>query len=281
MPNNPLIGAHVSVAGGVDKAAQRAKEQGCEVMQIFVQNPQKYQVPETTDEEVEKFQTSLKKHHIAEVYAHVPYLINLASPDNRIRYGSINLIKKNLERASKLGCKYVMTHVGSYGEGSDVDGQIRVIKSLNKALEGYQGKSQLLLELSAGSGHIIGSKFEEIHKILTGLKPHKIGVCLDTAHIFASGYDLRGRKNINRTLTKFDKIIGLDKLKLIHINNSAVKFKSHKDRHADLGDGEIGLDNFKLMINHAEFKRHSWILETPGDEGRRRAEIKVLRKFRG
>lgn len=279
MLKKPLIGAHVSTTGGVWNAAANAADQGCEVMQIFVQNPQQYQVPKTTIEEVRQFQAALKKYNIAEVYAHAPYLINLASDNNRIRHGSINLIRKNLERASALGCKYVMTHLGSYGEQTADDGQKRVIKALLRALEGYSGQTELLIELAAGSGYIIGSKFGEIHKILTGLEHHKIGVCLDTMHVFASGYDLRGKKAIDATLFQFDQEIGLSKLKLIHINDSMVELGSQKDRHADLGDGKIGWENFKILINHPKLRGINWILETPGDEKRRLVDINELRAF--
>lgn len=279
MPKQTLIGAHVSAAGGVDKAAARAREQGCEVMQIFVQNPQQYQVPQTTAEEVKKFQESLRKSYIAEVYVHTPYLINLGSVNNRIRYGSVTLVRKNLERASALGCKYIMTHLGSYGEQTEDEGQKSVIKALGEVLDGYTGETQLLLELAAGSGRIIGSRFEEIHQILTGLKAHKIGVCLDTMHIFASGYDLRGKPAIDATLNQFDQKIGLKYLKLMHINDSAVECGSHKDRHADIGDGLVGLENFEILINHPKLRGRNWVLETPGDVKRRKKDITKLKKF--
>lgn len=276
----PLIGSHISVAGGVGKAPERAHREGCEVMQVFVQSPQTFKTPHTTTDEVKKFTTELKKYSIKEVYVHAPYLINLASANNNIKYGSISLIRKNLERASALGCAFIMTHLGSYGDKNQEAGLEQAIKSLNKILDGYTGKTQLLLELAAGSGNIIGSHFNEFHKILTALKNSRLGVCLDTAHIFASGYDLRGKKAIDATLNEFDTVIGLRNLKLVHLNDSFAPFGSKKDRHADIGDGEIGIDNISLILNHNQLKNIPMILETPGDEKRRKNDIALLKKLR-
>ena len=274
------IGAHVSIAGGTEKAAERAKKQGCEVMQIFVQSPQTFKTSQTTDEEIKLFKASLKKYTIKEVYVHAPYLINLASENNRTRYGSINIIKKNLERASFLGCTYLMTHMGSFLESSHKAGIDRVVKSIQTILEGYTGTCGLLLELSAGSGHIIGSKFEEIQYILKKCGVKNLGVCLDTAHIFSSGYSLIGKKAITDTLKKFDATIGLNNLKLAHLNDSTVPFASRKDRHADIGDGEIGAENIILLINHSLLKKCNFILETPGEADRRKKDIDLLKKYR-
>lgn len=275
----PLIGAHVSIAGGVDKAAERAKKQGCEAMQIFVQSPQTFKTPQTTPEEVKSFLFSLKKYHIARVYVHAPYLINLASPNNKIRYGSIGLIRKNLERASMLGCCALMTHIGSYGGGDKKTGIETVVRSLVKILNGYSGSCQLLLELSAGTGGIIGSRFDEMKTILEAIPAYPIGICLDTAHIFASGYSLEGRANISKTIREFEKTIGLSKTKVLHLNDSFAPFGSKKDRHADIGDGEIGIENFKLLINHPELRAIDMILETPGTGERRLKDIKLLKSF--
>lgn len=275
----PKLGAHISISGGVDNAPERAKNQDCEVMQIFVQNPQSYKTPKTLLKEAELFKLACKKYQIQEVYAHAPYLVNLASFDNRIRYGSISLIQRNLERASSLGCRYLMTHLGSYGESDKTEGQERTVKSLHKILADYTGKCQLLLELSAGSGHILGSRFEEIAQILKSLPKFKIGVCLDTAHIYESGYDLRGQKAIDQTLKKFDRIVGLPKLKLVHLNDSAAPFRSRKDRHADIGDGEISLNSLRAVLNHRALKNLNFILETPGNTRRRKRDIRALRRL--
>lgn len=276
----PRIGTHVSIAGGVANAPKRAHDEGCEVMQIFVQSPQTFATPTTTEEEIKSFQDARKKEHISRVYVHAPYLINLASENNRTRHGSINLIRKNLERASALQCRALMTHLGSYGEGDRETGMKRVISSLGKIFEKHTGKCMLLLELSAGSGNIVGSRFEEIHKILTALQRHRLGVCLDTAHIFASGYDLIGKKEIDATIKEFNDTIGLKYLQLIHCNDSLVPFGSKKDRHADLGDGKIGVENLALLMNHPKLKDIDFILETPGDQKRRVKDVAFLKSVR-
>lgn len=275
-----LLGAHVSIAGGIDKAAERAHKQGCEVMQIFVQSPQTLKTSKTTLKEVNSFLVSLKKYNIARVYVHAPYLINLASQNNKIRYGSIGLIRKNLERASRLGARALMTHIGSYGGGNKKKGLEIVIQSLLKILNGYTDSCQLFLELSAGSGGIIGSRFEEIKTIIAAIPSCPLGVCLDTAHVFASGYALNGITKINQTLQVFDRIIGVSKLKLIHLNDSLASFGSKKDRHADIGDGTIGLENLKLFINHPMLRAIDMILETPGDDTRRLKDLRLLKTFR-
>ncbi len=275
-----LIGAHISVSQGVDKAAPRAKKQGCEVMQIFVQPPQMFKTPQTTQKEVDLFKLSLKKCAIKNVYAHAPYLINLASLNPKIRYGSISLIHSNLERASLLGCVFLTTHLGSYGEQTKKQGLKQVSQSLSKAFSRYKGATKLLLELSAGSGKIIGSRFEEIAFLRSSLKRFNLGVCLDTAHIFASGYDLCGLAAINRTMAEFDKKIGLQNIKLIHLNDSASLIGSKKDRHADIGKGHIGAKNLGLLLNHPGLKNIPIILETPGGELVRCKDIVLLKSMR-
>lgn len=275
-----LIGAHVSITGGVDRAAARAKAQGCEVMQIFVQSPQAFKTPETSEKEAELFKVSLKTYGIKAVYVHAPYLINLASPNNRIRHGSIAIIQKNLDRASVLGCAYLMAHLGSYGHESHQEGLERLIKSVATILEAYAGSCGLLLEMSAGSGNIIGARFEEIHTILAALHAPSLGVCLDTVHVFASGYDMRNKASVDATIKEFDRIIGLPRLKLIHANDSAMSLGSKKDRHADIGDGFLGRDAFHALLHHPKLQKLNFILETPGSDKRRLKDVKLLKKLR-
>lgn len=173
-----------------------------------------------------------------------------------------------------------MTHLGSYGTASKKAGLTTVIKSLQKILDGYTGSCQLLLELSAGSGAIIGSRFEEMQTILSALTPQKVGICLDTAHIFTSGYNLSSPKAVNETVTQFDKIIGLKKLKLIHLNDSTAPLASRKDRHADIGEGLIGVENLKYIFNHKKLRKINFVLETPGTEMRRKKDIALFKKSR-
>jgi len=278
-----LFGAHVSIAGGLEKAPLNAAAIGCEVFQFFSRSPRGGPAPKINKTVIEKFQDNFRKTKQQECYVHTPYYINLASANNRIRHGSISVIREELERGSLLGVKYIMSHLGSFKDYSQDKGMKIVIESLKKVLQGYQGKAQFLIEISAGSGQIIGDSFEEINEIIKrlGVLGKNVGVCFDTAHAFASGYDLRDKKAVDETLKKFDQVIGLKKLKLIHANDSKVDFNSKKDRHEHLGLGKIGLRGFKNIVNHPKLKKINMVLETPHDEkGDYQLDLKVLKKIR-
>lgn len=274
------VGCHVSIAGGVDKAPVRARELGCDVMQIFTRPPQGGKTAELTKEIVEKFKGEMKKNGIKTVYIHTPYYINLASADNRIRYGSIKAIRDELERASALGAKFVMTHLGSAKEFGYTIAEEKTIAGLEKVLDGYNGSAKLLIENSAGAGKIIGADFEEIGRIL---KPSKAafnggglaGICLDTQHSFASGYDWKN--DFSKNIKILEKEIGGKNVKLIHANDSASKAGSRKDRHAHIGKGEIGIEAFKKFARFAKKNKIDLICETayPGVI----KDIKLLKKL--
>lgn len=209
----------------------------------------------------------MKKHKLDTFYIHAPYFINLASVKNNIYYGSIAVIREELERGSLLGCKAVMTHLGSFGELTDKEGLEKVAVAVAKIMDGYKGSTRLLLEISAGAGRIVGDQFEEIAAILYDkrLKKFDIGVCFDTCHAFTAGYDLRDKKSVDDTLKQFDKIIGFEKLVMVHANDSKFDLGKHMDRHENIGQGYIGLDGFKALTQHKVLSKLDWILETPKD----------------
>lgn len=255
-----LIGCHVSIAGGVQNAPKRAADLGCEAMQIFTRSPQGGKAPEFTERIISEFKNECEKNKIATTVVHTPYYINFASANNRIRYGSVSVLRDELERASLLGAKYVMTHLGSAGELPEEEAIQKTIEMISKSLEGYNGSAELLIENSAGAGKIIGDTFSEIAEILEGVNHHKLtGICLDTQHSFASGYDW---KNFKNTLQKIDSEIGLEKIKLIHTNDSQTEFGSHKDRHEHLGKGLIGIEALENILCFAKEKNIDMILET-------------------
>lgn len=260
------VGCHVSIAGGIDKAPEMAHKLGCEVMQIFTRSPQGGPMPKLTKETIEQFKIQVSRFKIQEIYVHTPYFINLASTNNRIRYGSISAIKTELERASLIGAKYVMTHLGSAKDLPEKEAIKKTVEGLKKIFEGYIGSAKLLIENSAGAGKIIGADFQEIEKILKTLKnyPMLAGICMDTQHGFASGYDL-------------DKTIKLKNIKLIHANDSASDCGSHVDRHEHIGKGKIGLEGFKKIAKFAKQNNINLICETdyPGVI----EDIKILKKF--
>jgi len=274
------IGAHVSAAGGVENAPQRAHQAGCEVFQFFTRSPQGGKAPELTEAIIKKFKQNCKKYGFIEYYTHAPYFINLASTNNRIRYGSISVLRQELERSSKLGVKYLMAHLGSAREVGQTKGVKMCIEGINKILDGYKGSCQFLIEMSAGAGAIIGDEYEEISKITKGVKK-PISVCFDTAHAFASGYDLSSEKAVKETFQKFDKIIGIGKLKLIHANDSKVELGSHKDRHEHIGRGKIGQIGFWAILRHPKLKKINLIIETPKASAKSDLNnIKILKNLR-
>ncbi len=272
-----LLGAHVSSAGGVDKAPERAQQEGCEVFQMFSRSPQMWKAPDITDEIADLFKKNMEKFEQKEAYIHTPYIINLASVNNRIRYGSIEIIKQELERGSKLGVKYAMTHLGSYKDvDTELEGPLMVADALKKILD-KEYETELLLEISAGAGEIVGSKFEELAYFLSELKDYKIGICLDTAHMFASGYDLRTKEAVTKVFDDFDKIVGFKNLKLCHLNDSKVDINEKKDRHEHIGEGYIGMEGFKAIFSDKRLQNINFVLETPGD---REKDFKVIKKLR-
>lgn len=263
-----LFGAHVSIAGGLENAPENASTIGCEVFQMFTRPPQGGPVTAISVTTVERFLSECRKYDLKEWYVHAPYIINFASGNNRVRFGSINVVKQELERASLIEAKYLMAHLGSYKDlGHDL-GLAQVVEGLEVILKEYKGTTQLLIEISAGAGEIIGRTFDEIAEIVNHkkLKKYDIGACYDTQHGFASGYDIRTPKTAEETLKKFDKIIGLDKLKLIHCNDSRTEFGSHKDRHAHIGEGLIGKAGFEALLGNKKLEKINFICETDHDK---------------
>lgn len=279
------FGAHVSAAGGLWKAGPSGKELGCEVIQIFSRPPQAWAAKPITDEDAAMFKQSMKDNGIEDVYIHAPYLINLASENNRTRHGSVTMLRQELERGTQLGAKAMMFHPGSAKAVGRKEGVAMVVKGIDRILDGYEGTCQLLIEISAGAGEVMGDEFEEIAAFLDGAERGKeVGICFDTQHAFASGYDLRTEDAVKETFAKFDKIIGLKKLVASHCNDSKVDFETHKDRHQHLGHGFIGEDAFKFIVQHPKLQHIDLILETPfnGEEekGSREDDIALLKKFR-
>lgn len=275
------FGAHVSMAGGIFNAPLNAAALGCEVFQMFTRSPQGGSVPALTPDIVALFRHNMELTGQRECYVHTPYFINFASANNHIYYGSISVVRQELERGSLLGARYVMTHLGSYKDLGAKEGFPKVVAGLAEALKGYSGTTELLIEISAGAGAVIGDTFEEVAKIIDApkLKKFVIGVCFDTAHAFASGYDLRTPEAVAATFKKFDQIIGLKRLKMFHCNDSDVNFNEHKDRHAHIGKGHIGEAGFRALLAHKAVKNLNFIVET--EHNFVREDLTLLKKIRG
>lgn len=254
---------------------------GCEVIQIFSRPPQSWAVKAISDEDAKAYRDAAKDNGIKATYIHAPYLINLASSTPRTRHGSVTMLRQELDRGTQIGAKAMMFHPGSAKDVGEEKGIEMVIKGLNAIMDGYDGTCQLLIEISAGAGAVMGDSFEEIAAFIDGAKRGKeIGVCFDTQHAFASGYDLRTKEAVDETFKQFDKIIGLKKLVASHCNDSMIELGGHKDRHEHLGKGHIGLPGFKALVAHPKLQHIDLILETPMD-GHVEDDLALLKKFRG
>jgi len=269
------IGCHVSIAGGIPNAPGNAAALGCEVFQIFSRSPRGGPAGKLTREIIDEFWREMKKYGFSEFVIHTPYFINFGSSNKRIYHGSISIIKEELDRATVLGSKYVMTHLGSYKDMARKKGFEQFIKGLEKIMKGYSGSAQLLLEISAGAGEQIGGTFEEIGKAVNHpkLKKYNIGVCFDTCHAFTSGYDLRTPAAVKKTFAEFDKKIGLAKLKVLHVNDSKADLGDNKDRHEHVGKGKIGKAGIGLVLNHPKLKKLNAYLETKPEGVKKDIEI--------
>jgi len=282
------FGAHISIAGGIEKAPERAHKIGCECFQMFSRSPQGGKSLELTEDKINNFKKNCRKYNLENYYIHTPYYINLASANNKIYYGSISAIKKELETADLLEAKAVVTHLGSARELGEKEAREKLVEGLVKILEVGTGRDlSLLLEITAGSGNIMGDTFEEIayfiketEKVLRQAQDdkYKLGVCFDTAHAFASGYDLKNKKAVKKTFNDFDKTIGIERLKLIHCNDSMVDLGSHIDRHENIGNGKIGTEGFEAILKEPRLKNLDFILETPN--GKVEKDLEVLRKLK-
>ncbi len=274
------FGAHVSSSGGLQNAPINAAAFGCEVFQFFSRSPQGGPAPKLTPEMVEAFKTSCTEHDMKEWVIHAPYYINFANAEERIRNNSIRIIREELERGSVLNAKYVMFHPGSAKDVGEEKGRQYVIDGIKEIYEKYTGTTELLIEISAGAGAVIGDRFEEVAELLDGVGRPDLNVCFDTAHAFASGYDLRTEETVHQTFAEFDKIIGLSRLKMSHCNDSKVELGARKDRHEHLGKGFIGLDGFKAIVNHPKLAHINLYLETEPD-ALREEDLALLKKMRG
>lgn len=268
------VGCHVSIAGGIWNAPKNAADLGCEVFQIFSRSPRGGPAPKIDKETVGRFRDEMKKWNQKNFYIHAPYYINFASIDSKIRSSSIKVIREELERGSLLGAKYLMTHLGSSRNIDRKEALSLVKDAITEVMRGYRGKTKFLLEISAGAGEVIGDTFEELG-YLAG-KSSKIGICLDSAHMFASGYELRTKSGILNTIEAIKVGIGMENVCLIHANDSKVGLGERKDRHDHVGDGKIGIVGFKNLFN--AFSDVDFILETKPDGVAR--DIKKIKRIR-
>ena len=260
-----VIGSHLSIAGGLDRAITTASEYGFDAVALFLRNQRQWRSPPLSEEAVQKFRLTRKRTGISPVVAHGSYLVNLAGL-KEIRRKSIVAVKNELARCGRLGVEYLVLHPGSREDA--VRGMSLIADALNTVIETCEhSRPKILLENTAGAGNTIGRSFEQLAEILSQVdRPGRLGVCLDTCHIFAAGYDIRSPREYELTMEQFDKIIGINRLGAIHANDSLGELGSHRDRHAHIGEGEIGLDGFSNFVNDPRLAKIPLILETPKGE---------------
>ena len=264
------IGCHVSISGSVDKAIDNATERDCTAFQIFTRSPRSWHAKDLVDADVKSYKEKLDQSEIDRfaTVAHMPYLPNLATPNQDVYTKSLNTLVKEVERCGKLGIPYLVTHLGSHLGTGEENGIKRIVKGLEKAVT-LKNNVMILLENTAGQKNSVGSDFTQLGSIFSKLKPAKrFGVCFDTCHTFAAGYDLRTEKGVKETFEKFDDSVGLEHLKILHLNDSKGELGSNLDRHYHIGLGGIGEKGMSAIIKLMNKKKIPIILETPIDDTR-------------
>lgn len=257
------IGVHVSIAGRIDEAIDRACALGCETIQIFSRNPRGWKSRPLVQEEVEAFKRKRKEKDIRPVLVHIPYIINLATPKDKLWKISIDSYAEDIIRTDTLGAEYFITHLGAHTGSGEETGLKRFCQGLNVAIKKAKPKTMLLLETCAGQGSTLGHKFEHIRYIFDNIKTENIGVCLDTCHIYVAGYDVATKNGLENTLKKFNTIIGLENLKAVHFNDAKGDLGSNLDRHEHIGKGKIKEEGMKRIITHPKLRHLPFVMETP------------------
>jgi deoxyribonuclease-4 len=277
LSERPRLGAHMSVAGGLPRAVERAVVHGCEALQIFAKNASQWRGRIVPREEVRRFRNSVAAAGIRPVVSHGSYLINLATANRGLRSQSLTAMGDEIDRAEALGLLGVVLHPGCYTDGSEARGLALIAEALDALLaERKRGRTLVILEHTAGQGTALGATFEQLAAIIGMMKyERRVGVCLDTCHLLAAGYDLATPEGYARTFDRFGKTVGFDRLRAFHLNDSKRPLGSRVDRHTHIGDGFVGLDAFRRLVNDRRFAGLPMLLETPKSEGRAAGAIAV------
>ncbi len=274
------VGVHVSIAGGLANAVDRAEERRCDVFQIFSRSPRGWRFKDIPSKEAEEFVGKLKKTSIDPVFDHMPYLPNLASPKDEIYSKSVSTLKAELFRCNQLHIPFLVSHLGSHlGSGQD-QGMKKLTEGITAAFSEEENDVMLLLENTAGTKNSMGGSFGDIAAIINAVDSKRLGIRLDTCHAFAASYELRTPEGLEHTLEEFDGLIGLKKLKLVHLNDSKGDLGSALDRHEHIGLGKIGVDGFRNILRNKMMSALPMILETPIDSRRDdRGNLKIVRQL--
>ncbi len=278
------VGVHTSIAGAVENAAHHAHKIGCDTFQMFSANPRGWRTLDPSRDDCERFRAAREKYKLSPVVIHDNYLINLASADQVIREKSVQAFRRELERALALDADYLVTHPGSAKDTTPAAAIRNCIESVKQAAKGLKLDGlMILIENTAGQGSVIGRSFEEVAEIVAGAgNDIPVGACIDTAHTFAAGYPVHKPEGLKETLEVLGQIIGFDKLKVIHANDSKTDFGSHADRHEHIGRGKIGREAFGRIVRHPKLRSIPFICETPVDRpGDDKRNLRVMRVLGG
>lgn len=262
----PLLGAHMSIEGGLHRAFERIRLVKGESLQIFSKNQRQWSAPSLSDSEIQQFKEAWQQWGKGPVAVHDSYLINLANPDTKKSNRAVGAFAEEISRAGLLSIPYLIMHPGSHVGAGVENGLKHLTVNLDRAFEKAEDTTSVmvLLETTAGQGTGLGSSFEELAHVISNSKYRdRLGVCFDTCHTFAAGYDISTKNGYKKTFSDFDAIIGLARLKFFHLNDSKKELGSRVDRHAHIGKGEIGLAGFRLLMNDPRFTKHPMVLETP------------------
>ncbi len=259
------LGAHMSISGGVDKAIDRGEEVGCETVQIFTRTPRQWKAREFEKEEVEDFKRKREESGISPVFAHDTYLINLGSPDEELWRRSIAVFEDELARCDALELPYLVVHPGSHVGTGEEAGLARIAEALSLVLAKKPGyRTQIVLEITAGQGDTLGYSFGQLARLIKLTEGGEaLGICFDTCHAFAAGYEIRTPQGYEATFQELDEIIGLARLKVFHLNDAKGDLGSRLDRHEHIGQGRLGLEPFRMLLNDERFRELPKVLETP------------------
>lgn len=276
------VGAHVSTAGGLANALDRAVEIGAETIQIFGSPPQSWRVTEHSDADVERFRARMTETGIEPVFIHGTYLVNLATADPTLLARSVGSLKFSLKLCSRIGAAGVIFHIGSHKGAGFKAALVQIVDSVGAVLGAVPDDAQLILENSAGMGGSVGSKFAELGAIMRRVDSPRVKVCLDTQHCYAAGYDVASREGLDATISEFEREVGLDTLVAVHANDSKIPLGGGVDRHENIGEGQIGRDGFLAIMRHPALRAVPFLLEVPGSErkGPDKENVDILRELR-
>ncbi len=265
------FGAHMSISGGIATAFARGEQVQCETIQIFTKSERQWQAKPLNDEDMAAYRAEQQRTGIRPVVVHDSYLINLASPKDDLWERSLAAFSEELERCHALGIPYLVTHPGAHTGSGEAVGLLREAEALNRLLgAGVGGEVMILLETTAGQGSALGWRFEHLARLLELVPDNqRIGICVDTCHIFTAGYDIRTTETYTHTFAEFERLIGTERIKVFHLNDTDKELGSKVDRHAHIGQGQIGVEAFRMLVNDPRFRHLPMIIETPKDKDMR------------